>query len=119
MTHGLSTLLLFAPSGQQGPGMTVFIIQIALFIAIFYFLLIRPQSQQRKKHQALLASLQKGDQIVTSGGVIGEVIHLKDNEITIRSGESRFLVTRSAITNITNREPAGAAAAESKKGDAK
>jgi len=117
-THGLHTLLLFAPSGQQGPGMTVFVIQIALFIGIFYFLLIRPQTQQRKRHETLLASLQKGDQVVTSGGVIGEVIHLKDNEVTIRSGESRFLVTRSAITSITNRQPAGAAT-DAKKGDAK
>ncbi len=119
MTHGLHALLLFTPSGQQGPGMTVFVIQIALFIAIFYFLLIRPQSQQRKRHEALLASLQKGDQVVTSGGVIGEVVHLKDNEVTIRSGESRFLVTRSAITSITNRQAAGAAAADAKKGDSK
>jgi len=118
-TFGLRTVLLFTPSGQQGPGMTVFILQIALFIGIFYFLLIRPQSQQRKKHAALLASLQKGDRVVTSGGVLGEVIHLKDDEVTIKSGESRFVITRSAITNITNRETAGASGAESKNAESK
>jgi preprotein translocase subunit YajC len=95
--------LLFAPSGQQGGGMSVFIIQIGAFVAIFYFLLIRPQQQQRKRQEALHTSLQKGDQIVTSGGVIGEVIHIKENEITIKSGESRFVVTRSSISAITNR----------------
>ena len=101
-THALFSLL-FAPSGQQGPGMSVFILQIGLFVAIFYFLLIRPQRQQQKKHRELMASLQKGDQVVTSGGIIGEVIHLKETEVTIRSGESRVIVLRSSIANITNR----------------
>lgn len=114
-----SYTLLFAPSGQQGPGMAVFLVQIGLFVAIFYFLLIRPQRQQQKKHQALLASLQKGDHVVTSGGVVGEVIHLRDNDVTIRSGEARLLVTRSAITNITNRETAPGAKAEIKRAEEK
>jgi preprotein translocase subunit YajC len=102
ITHGLYTLLL-APSGQQGPGMGVFVLQIGLFIAIFYFLLIRPQRQQQKKHRELLATLQKGDQIVTSSGIVGEVIHLRETEVTIRSGESRFVILRSSVANITNR----------------
>ncbi len=101
-THGLFALLL-TPSGQQGPGMGVFILQIGLFIGIFYFLLIRPQRQQQKKHRELLATLQKGDQVVTSSGIVGEVIHLKETEVTIRSGESRFIVLRSSVANITNR----------------
>jgi preprotein translocase subunit YajC len=94
---------LFAPSGGEGGGMSVFLFQIALFIGIFYFLLIRPQRQQQKRHQELLASLQKGDQVVTTGGVIGEVVHIKENQVTIRSDESRFVITRSAVQSITNR----------------
>ena len=101
-THALFSLLL-APSGQQGPGMGVFILQIGLFVAIFYFLLIRPQRQQQKKHRELMASLQRGDQVVTSGGIIGEVVHLKDNEVTLRTGDTRVVVLRSSIANITNR----------------
>lgn len=101
-THALFSLLL-APSGQQGPGMSVFILQIGLFVAIFYFLLIRPQRQQQKKHRELMASLQRGDQVVTSGGIIGEVVHLKDNEVTLRTGDTRVVVLRSSIANITNR----------------
>ena len=90
--HGLLALL-FAPSGQSGGGgVYVFAIQIGAFIAIFYFLLIRPQRKQQADHrQAACASPQKGDQIVT-GGIIGEVIHLKDTEVTIKSGESRLVV---------------------------
>ena len=94
---------LFTPSGQQGGGFSVFLIQIGLFIAIFYFLLIRPQREQQKKHKALLESLQKGDQIVTSGGVVGEVIHIKDNQVTVKSGEARLVIVRSAVQSITNR----------------
>ena len=94
----------FAPSGQQGSaGLGMLLIQIGAFVAIFYFLLIRPQRQQAKKHQELLASLQKGDQIVTSGGVIGEVIHLKDNQVTIKSGEARMVITRASVATIAAR----------------
>jgi preprotein translocase subunit YajC len=104
--HGMLALL-FAPSGQSGGGgLYVFALQIGAFIAIFYFLLIRPQRKQQADHRKLLASLQKGDQIVTSGGIIGEVIHLKDNEVTIKSGESRLVVVRANIANIVNRTPA-------------
>ena len=94
----------FTPSGQQGSaGLGMLLIQIGAFVAIFYFLLIRPQRQQAKKHQELLASLQKGDQIVTSGGVIGEVIHLKDNQVTIKSGEARMVITRASVATIAAR----------------
>lgn len=104
--HGMLALI-FTPSGQSGGGgIYVFALQIGAFIAIFYFLLIRPQRKQQADHRVLLASLQKGDQIVTSGGIIGEVIHLKENEVTIKSGESRLLVMRSNIANIINRSPA-------------
>ena len=110
-THALFSLL-FTPSGQSGPGTGIFMIQLALFAAIFYFLLIRPQRQQQKKHRELMASLQKGDQVVTSGGIVGEVIHLKDTEVTLRTGESRLVVLRSSVANITKR--GGAAEPETK-----
>jgi preprotein translocase subunit YajC len=104
--HGLLALL-FAPSGQAGGGgMYVFALQIGAFVAIFYFLLIRPQRKQQAEHRQLLASLQKGDQVVTSGGIIGEVIHLKETEVTIKSGESRLVVMRSNVANILNRSAA-------------
>ena len=92
--------LLFAPSGQAGGGLSVLLFQVALIFGIFYFLIIRPQRRQREQHAKLLAGLQKGDQIVTSGGIIGEVVHLKDNEITIRSGESKLVVLRANIASV-------------------
>lgn len=96
-------LLLFAPSGQGGPGISAFVIQIGLFIGIFYFLLIRPQRRQAAQHKQLLESLQRGDQVVTSSGIVGEVVHIKDDQVTIRSGEAKFVILRSGISSITNR----------------
>ena len=103
MTTASLVLLLFAPSGQGGPGLSAFIIQIGLFIAIFYFILIRPQRRQQEQHKQLLASLQRGDKVLTSSGIVGEVVHIKDDEVTIRSGEAKFVIMRSGITSITNR----------------
>ena len=103
--------LLFAPSGQQGSGMTVLLLQVGAIFAIFYFFIIRPQRRQRDEHQKLLDSLQKGDRIVTSGGIIGEVVYLKEAEVTIKSGEAKLVVLRSNIATITNREAAPAASA--------
>lgn len=101
--HALFALL-FAPSGQNASGgLAIFLVQIAALIAIFYFMLIRPQRQQQQRHKQLLASLQRGDRVVTSGGIVGEVVHLKDDEVTMKSGESRFVVLRANIASIVNR----------------
>jgi preprotein translocase subunit YajC len=76
--------------------------------AIFYFLLIRPQQQQRKKHELAILELKKGDRVVTAGGLIGEVQHIKasgnagpDDEVTIKSGESRLIIQRGRIAQIS------------------
>ena len=80
-----------------------FALQLVAIFAIFYFLIIRPQRKQQDKHRQLLASLQKGDRVVTSGGIVGEVIHLKEDEVTMKSGEARFVVLRANIANVLNR----------------
>ncbi len=79
--------------------------------AIFYFILIRPQAAQRKKHDELVRNLKKGDEIVTAGGLVGEVIFIKErggddkssgleDRITIKSGETRVIVERGKIARI-------------------
>jgi preprotein translocase subunit YajC len=79
--------------------------------AIFYFILIRPQSTQRKKHDEMVRSLRKGDEIVTTGGLIGEVLFIKekggedksggmDDRVTIKSGDTRLIVERGRIAKI-------------------
>ncbi|PYO15219.1 MAG: preprotein translocase subunit YajC [Gemmatimonadetes bacterium] len=95
--------VLFTPSGQGGPAAGWFVFQLAAVFAIIYFLILRPQKKQQERHRQLLASLQRGDKVLTSGGILGEVVHLKDDEVTVKSGEARLIVARSNIANILNR----------------
>ena len=80
-----------APGGGQG-GMSVIALQILLFIAIFYFILIRPQRKERQRHQEMLKKLAKGDRIMTTGGILGQIVHVADQELTVQTGESTRLV---------------------------
>ncbi len=93
-------LFLFAPSGQGGSGMMIFLVQMLAIVGIFYFLIIRPKVQQEKKHKERLSQIKRGDQVVTVGGIIGEVVHIKDNQITLKSGESRLVVQRERVADI-------------------
>jgi preprotein translocase subunit YajC len=79
--------------------------------AIFYFILIRPQSTQRKKHDELVRNLKKGDEIVTNGGLVGEVLFIKEkggedttsgmeDRVTIKSGDTRVIIERGRIARI-------------------
>lgn len=86
-------------AGQGSPSW-FFPVQIALMIGIFWFLLIRPQSQARKKHAQILAGLKKGDDITTAGGIIGKVKDVKDDKITIESGTSTLVVERGRIVRV-------------------
>lgn len=65
--------------------------------AIFYFLIIRPQRQQQKQHESMVQSLNRGDEVVTMGGVIGKIVHVADDRVVIKSGETRIEVERSKI----------------------
>jgi len=66
--------------------------------AIFYFILIRPQATQRKKHDEMVRNLKKGDEIVTNGGVIGKIKEVKETSFIIQSAEKSFLeIGKSAV----------------------
>lgn len=101
------TLFLFAPSGQGGGGLTIFFVQMLAIVAIFYFLIIRPKVQQEKKHRERLSQIKKNDRIVTVGGIVGDVVHIKDDLITIKSGESRIVVQRERVADILSERSEG------------
>ena len=88
--------------GQAGGGSSVFLIQFVLIIAIVYFLFILPQRREQKRHRELLASLKPGMEVVTSGGVVGEIITLKDDLVTLKSGDARLVVERPRIMRLLN-----------------
>ena len=89
--------------GQPAPPIWVNMVPLILMVVIFYFLLIRPQSKKAKEHAALLQTLKPGDKILTSGGVLGIVVSLKDKSVTIRSADTKLEVLKSAITEVTER----------------
>ena len=92
---------LMAPaSGGAGSSLAILLFQFGAIILIFYFLLIRPQSKARQKHAELLGSLKKGDEITTSGGVIGRVKDIKEDRVTIESGTSTLVVERARIVRV-------------------
>ena len=102
MTQSLLVLTLMAPTDGGPSGMIVLVVQLLALVGIFYFLLIRPQSQARKKHAEMLAAMKKGDEVVTAGGLIGNVREIKDTRVTIESGTSQVVVERSRIVQIGN-----------------
>lgn len=74
---------------------------------IFYFMLIRPQSKERKQREAMLASVKKNDRVVTIGGIIGTVQSVRDDEITLKVDESsntKITFSRSAIQRVASRD---------------
>ena len=75
-------------------------------ILIFYFLILRPQSQQAKKHKAMVAALQRGDEIITRGGLIGKIKKVNDDEIIITSGQSELKVARAMVAAKHEKTPA-------------
>jgi preprotein translocase subunit YajC len=92
---------LMAPQGSGSSGLSILLFQIVAIGLVFYFLVIRPQGQARKKHADMLAALKKGDEIMTAGGIIGKVKDIKDdNRITVESGTSTVVVDRSRIVRI-------------------
>lgn len=107
----LETLFLFAPSGAAGGGMAIFLFQMLAILGIFYFLIIRPKVRQEKRHKDRLKQIKRGDEIVTAGGIIAEVVHLKDDRLTVKSGDTRLIIQRDRVTDV--RQPGEKA--ESKK----
>ena len=72
-------------------------------LVILYFMMIRPQSQQRKRQAQLLASLKSGDKVVTASGIVGVVITVKDKTVSIRSSDAKMEVTKSSVIEILER----------------
>src|SRR6202171_3073371 len=95
---------------QSNPVIGSIFIYGAIFL-IFYFILIRPQATQRKKHDEMVRRLKKGGEIVTTGGLVGGVLFIKEkgaddktsgmeDRVTIKSGESGLIIERGRIARI-------------------
>lgn len=87
--------------GGQGASSYTFLIYIALFIAIFYFLLIRPGQKQKKAHQQLVQAVKKGDEVVTAGGLYGTVTRVAEDYIMVEVAKKTVIkLSRGSIAKI-------------------
>ena len=94
----MHTFLIFF---QGGLGALAQFLPIVLIIAVFYFLLIRPQQQRQRQLQETIANLKAGDRVVPTGGVIGIITTVRDTSFLIRSADKTILeIARSAIAGI-------------------
>ncbi|MGR3302039.1 MAG: preprotein translocase subunit YajC [Candidatus Scalindua sp.] len=88
----------------QGNPMMQFLPLLIIMFAIMYFLIIRPQKQKEKKRLAMISNVRKQDKIVTSGGVHGVVVTVKENEVVIRVDDAKDVklrIDKSAITSVS------------------
>jgi preprotein translocase subunit YajC len=94
------------PGAQSSPAQSLFgspLILIVLMIVMMYFMMIRPQSQQRKRQAQMLATLKSGDKVVTSSGIVGVVVTVKDKTVSLRSSDAKMEVTKASVTEILER----------------
>jgi len=96
----MNTALMMLAQAQGASSLATLIMPLAI-LAVFYFILVVPQRRQLKAHQNLVEALQKGDQVVTAGGIMGEITALKDDSVQIKSGTATVVVDRSRIVKRT------------------
>lgn len=114
LPYGFSPFLAQAAAQATGLGAYAPILfNVGLIFAIWYFLVIRPQQRQRRQHEQSLYALRKGDEVVTSGGIVAEVVYIKEglkegqplktleDRVTVKSGESKLVVERGRIAKVT------------------
>ncbi len=105
-----------APSGGAGSILSSPIIFLVLMIAIFYFIVWRPQASERKKHEGFVQALKKDDQVVTQSGIIGRVLVVEDRTVTLDIGSgTKVRMLKAQVAAPWSETPAQPAKAEAKK----
>ena len=115
---GPMALLMGAPAGGEGsPGSSLFsFLPLVAIVAIFYFLILRPQNKKQKETQKMLAALKKGDRVVTIGGIHGVIQSIKDTTVIVKVDENTKLeFNRAAISGVSSQ---GREEKEEKSGEA-
>lgn len=102
--------ILAAAAGAEAPPVWISWLPIVGMIAIFWFLLIRPQMRQAKAHREKVAGLKKGDQVVTAGGLVGKVLKVDDHYVDLELGQGvKVKAVKHTIGDVI--PPGGTAAA--------
>ena len=110
----MTAIPILSAGGAQGSGsMMPSIMMIVIMIAIFYVLLIRPENKKKKAMESMRNALKVGDKITTIGGIVGEVVHVKDESIVIETSSDRVRMEL-AKWSVSSNETAEKAAAKEK-----
>lgn len=106
-----------AAAGSSVASILMMVVPLALMVGIFYFLILRPEKKRNKEMQAMLNNIQVADEVVTSGGIIGRVLSVKEDTVLIETGSDRtkIRVLKSAIARNNTQHEAAAAEVESAK----
>jgi preprotein translocase subunit YajC len=108
--------MVLAADPGMGGALTQFLLLFAPLFVIWYFLVIRPQQQQRKKLQEMLSNLKTGDRVVTSGGIIGTIMGFRNGVVQLQiASQIKVDLARSAITGMAKEETEEAGTQESAK----
>ncbi len=110
MAGAPETTILMTAGGAGGGSLVSTLIMFGLIFVVFYFLLIRPQQKRLRDHREMVASLRRGDSVVTTGGVIGKITRVTDDELVLEVAEGvRIKVLRGAVSDVRAKtEPAPA-----------
>ena len=98
-----------------GAGMGSSVIMLVAMLAIFYFLLIRPENKRKKEAETMRSSVKTGDKITTIGGIVGTVVNVKDEKIVIETGADQVRIELAKWAISSNESAAEAAQAAAKK----
>jgi len=77
-------------------------LMVFMFV-IIYVIMIRPQQKKAKQHAELLKTLKPGDKVVTSGGILGVIVSVKEKSVSLRSSDTKLEVLKSAVSEVTER----------------
>ena len=91
----------WAQQGGESPSMLPMILTMVLIFAVMYFMVIRPQSKRNKAHQALVAGLAEGDEVLASGGIVGRVTALAEQFVTLEvARDVKLKVQRQSVSAV-------------------
>lgn len=109
----------YAQAAQDTFGMlNSLLIPTMLIIGIMYFLMIRPQQKRLKEHQAMVAAIRRGDTIVTSGGIVGKVAKVEDQELQVEIAEGvKIKILRSTVSEVRGKGEGATTPAKAKDKD--
>jgi len=100
MSFFISEAMAEGTSGAQGGGAEQLVIMVVIF-AVFYFLLIRPQTKRAKEHRQMVSELGKGDEVITNGGIYGKLTSVSDDYVEVEiSDNTTVRLQRQAVASI-------------------